>query len=399
MSTFPTNPQTPEPLVGFAGDVGGARRGEETIFRASDEALGADFYLGMLARGSALLVLAMLVSLIIVLFQNSISSMREYGPAFLVNTEWRPNMTTTPSHPKLDAEGKVVVEHDDLSGEDKIIMEAGKDIPPSFGAAAMIFGTAVSSLLALLIAVPLSFGSSLFLVRIGAWLSPTFIKSGMAGICLTVVLAASLGLHSGALGILGLCAGLALTGLVLWIAWRTEDPRIGPRRDIEFPMYGIIALSMFILCAWVIGLSYLGAAVSALVVTVGVHLLASSFVGIVSFLIEFLAAIPSIAYGIWGVLILLAISSKERRARVERLLQEGRHLFVGSDKSFLSTADSLSGHDMLVRRHDRRDHDPSDHHRDQPGRASRRSPDSDRRYAGPWRNLVAKRLGNASIWP
>ena len=47
-----------------------------------------------------------------------------------------------------------------------------KTIPPVFGALPVIYGTAVSSILALLFAVPLSFGAALFLVRLSPpWLS------------------------------------------------------------------------------------------------------------------------------------------------------------------------------------------------------------------------------------
>ncbi len=47
-----------------------------------------------------------------------------------------------------------------------------KTIPPAFGALPAIYGTAVSSMLAILFAVPLSFGAALFLVRLSPrWLA------------------------------------------------------------------------------------------------------------------------------------------------------------------------------------------------------------------------------------
>lgn len=340
MSNVPANPQIPEPLVGFVGDVGGARRGDESIFRASNRGLGADFYLGMLTRASAVIVVGMLAALIIVLFQSSLPSIKENGWSFFTNTTWRPNKTTLPAHPKLGPDGNAITVVDEDSGETKVVMEGEKTIEPSFGAGAMIYGTAVSSLLALLIAVPLSFGSSLFLVRIGAWLSPTFIKSGFAGLVLTALLGALVS-WSGILTVLGICVGLALTGVLLWIAWRMEDPRVGPRREIEIPMYGIIALCVFSLCSWGIGIPIAGAAVAAVACTVGVHFLAPSFTGIVSFLIEFLAAIPSIAYGIWGVLILAPFLQSSVEPGLNRFFKKVPFL------RFLSSDGSLNGHDML----------------------------------------------------
>jgi phosphate transport system permease protein len=57
----------------------------------------------------------------------------------------------------VDAEGNV-------TGIDDAVVE--RVIPPEFGAAPVIYGTAVSSFIALLFAVPLSLGAALYLVRI-----------------------------------------------------------------------------------------------------------------------------------------------------------------------------------------------------------------------------------------
>jgi phosphate transport system permease protein len=67
------------------------------------------------------------------------------------------------SAPLRDSAGKVVIEN----GE--VVM---RTIPPAFGALPAIYGTTVSSILALIFAVPLSFGTALFLVRLcPRWLS------------------------------------------------------------------------------------------------------------------------------------------------------------------------------------------------------------------------------------
>ncbi|MFN9972958.1 MAG: phosphate ABC transporter permease subunit PstC, partial [Phycisphaerae bacterium] len=73
---------------------------------------------------------------------------------FLVSSEWRVNEL---ERPLKDAAGQVVME------DGEIVMET---IKPAFGALPVIYGTAMSSLIALAIAVPLSFGAALFLVRV-----------------------------------------------------------------------------------------------------------------------------------------------------------------------------------------------------------------------------------------
>jgi phosphate transport system permease protein len=116
---------------------------------------GGDLILSNLARGSALLVMLMLAALVAVLVHASLPSMRTFGAAFLVSSDWRPNPLDVPKHDKA---GNVVIDEDGNT--------VTETIPPAFGALPVIFGTAISSVLALLFAVPLSFGAALFLVRI-----------------------------------------------------------------------------------------------------------------------------------------------------------------------------------------------------------------------------------------
>jgi len=94
----------------------------------------ADRVFGWLARGAALLVLALLAGIAASLVLGAWPAMQEYGPGFLASSAWDP------------------VQHD-------------------YGALAMICGTLASALLALLMAVPLSFGIALFLAELApAWL-------------------------------------------------------------------------------------------------------------------------------------------------------------------------------------------------------------------------------------
>jgi phosphate transport system permease protein len=84
---------------------------------------------------AALLTLALLVGILASLFVGALPAIKQFGPAFLVDTTWDP------------------------PGE-------------KYGGAVMIYGTLASSFIALLIAVPVSFGIALFLTE----LSPSWLK-------------------------------------------------------------------------------------------------------------------------------------------------------------------------------------------------------------------------------
>jgi phosphate transport system permease protein len=114
----------------------------------------ADFILEWVARASACIIIAMLAALIVVLAVSAAPAVKRFGIKFLVTSNWRPNELEVPKH---GPGGKVIVE------DGEVVMET---IPASFGALPVIYGTAVSSGLALVFAVPLSLGAALFLVRI-----------------------------------------------------------------------------------------------------------------------------------------------------------------------------------------------------------------------------------------
>ncbi len=115
-----------------------------------------DAVMAFLARLGALSVTAMLVVLLAVLAYAAWPSIRTFGASFLYTTQWRPNELSVPAR---DAAGKAIFENGN------VVMTT---VPPVFGALPAIYGTAVSSLLALLFAVPLSFGAALFLVRLSS---------------------------------------------------------------------------------------------------------------------------------------------------------------------------------------------------------------------------------------
>lgn len=126
-----------------AGDIGVARSAH----------LG-DAALGWACRLSAAIVFLMLISLIAVLVHSAWPAIRQFGFGFLVSTEWRVNEI---ERPLRDAAGKVVLR----DGEP--VMET---LAPAFGALPVIWGTAVSSVIALVVAVPISLSAAIFLVRV-----------------------------------------------------------------------------------------------------------------------------------------------------------------------------------------------------------------------------------------
>lgn len=115
--------------------------------------ISGDLVLGVLTRGAALAVVLMLGVLLVVLFRAAMPSMRTFGASFLVSSDWRPNEL---ERPRLDASGKPVIE------DGEVVMDV---IPPSFGALPVIYGTVTTSVIALVFAVPLAIGASLFIVR------------------------------------------------------------------------------------------------------------------------------------------------------------------------------------------------------------------------------------------
>jgi phosphate transport system permease protein len=94
-----------------------------------------DLVFAGLARGAAILTLGLLVAIIVSLFVGAWPSIRAYGPTFLWTAEWDP-------------------------------------VQERFGGLVMIYGTLTTSAIALVIAVPVSFGIALFLTE----LSPRWLK-------------------------------------------------------------------------------------------------------------------------------------------------------------------------------------------------------------------------------
>ena len=95
----------------------------------------ADRIFGWLAKGAALLTLALLLAILTTLTISAWPAISKYGLSFLTSTVWDP-------------------------------------VQEEFGGLVMIYGTIATSLIALVIAVPVSFGIALFLTE----LSPTWLK-------------------------------------------------------------------------------------------------------------------------------------------------------------------------------------------------------------------------------
>ncbi|HEX7442024.1 MAG TPA: phosphate ABC transporter permease PstC, partial [Caldimonas sp.] len=94
----------------------------------------ADLLFSLLAHAAAWLTLALLAGIIVSLFIGAAPAIREYGLSFLVTSEWDP-------------------------------------VKNRYGGLVMIYGTLMTSAIALLIAVPVSFGIALFLTELSPrWL-------------------------------------------------------------------------------------------------------------------------------------------------------------------------------------------------------------------------------------
>ena len=94
----------------------------------------ADRIFGWLAKGAAWLTLGMLLAILVSLTVSAWPAISKYGFSFLASTTWDP-------------------------------------VKEEFGGLVMIYGTLMTSLIALLIAVPVSFGIALFLTELSpAWL-------------------------------------------------------------------------------------------------------------------------------------------------------------------------------------------------------------------------------------
>ncbi|MBC7954721.1 MAG: phosphate ABC transporter permease subunit PstC [Cytophagales bacterium] len=94
----------------------------------------ADTAFSALAHGAAWLTLALLAGIIVSLFIGAMPAIREFGLGFLTSTDWDP-------------------------------------VQNKYGGLVMIYGTLMTSLIALVIAVPVSFGIALFLTELSpGWL-------------------------------------------------------------------------------------------------------------------------------------------------------------------------------------------------------------------------------------
>ena len=94
-----------------------------------------DRIFGWVAKGAALFTLAMLIAILVSLTVSAWPAIDKFGLGFLVSTQWDP-------------------------------------VKEQFGGLVMIYGTLITSFIALLIAVPVSFGIALFLTE----LSPSWLK-------------------------------------------------------------------------------------------------------------------------------------------------------------------------------------------------------------------------------
>jgi phosphate transport system permease protein len=116
--------------LGFAGTV----KTSPPPRKAARSGPMADRIFGWLAKGAAYVTLGMLLAILVSLTISAWPAISKYGLSFLISTTWDP-------------------------------------VKEEFGGLVMIYGTLMTSFIALLIAVPVSFGIALFLTELSpAWL-------------------------------------------------------------------------------------------------------------------------------------------------------------------------------------------------------------------------------------
>ncbi|MFD0882367.1 phosphate ABC transporter permease PstC [Variovorax dokdonensis] len=131
-STFPT---TPAGTIDLGVDRARATSANPPPAKRSRSGSLADRLFAWAARGAAWLTLALLVGILISLIVGAWPAIQKYGLGFLTSTVWDP-------------------------------------VQDEYGGLVMIYGTLATSLIALVIAVPVSFGIALFLTE----LSPSWLK-------------------------------------------------------------------------------------------------------------------------------------------------------------------------------------------------------------------------------
>ena len=123
-----------DPLVAVPARQAEAIPSPRPPARRARSGAGADRLFAWTARGAALLTLSLLVAIMASLLVGAWPAIRAFGPGFMTSAVWDP-------------------------------------VQQQFGGLVMIYGTLMSSLVALLIAVPVSFGIALFLTELSpAWL-------------------------------------------------------------------------------------------------------------------------------------------------------------------------------------------------------------------------------------
>ncbi len=133
-STLPASPMSNSRLDGNSDQTNRRVMTQPPPIKQARSGPMADRIFGWLAKGAALFTLALLVAILVSLTISAWPAIAKYGLGFLTSTTWDP-------------------------------------VKEEYGGLVMIYGTLMTSFIALLIAVPVSFGIALFLTELSpAWL-------------------------------------------------------------------------------------------------------------------------------------------------------------------------------------------------------------------------------------
>lgn len=125
-----------------------------------------------LSLGSASLVLVILIGIFITLFNAAKPAIDEYGLGFITNPDWNKEVvideitpTTAVSDEIIDEDDAILDEDDMLMDEDDLLFEE-TNTKTVFGGWIPIVGTVLSTLIALVFALPIAMGIAVFLSEI-----------------------------------------------------------------------------------------------------------------------------------------------------------------------------------------------------------------------------------------
>jgi phosphate transport system permease protein len=137
----------------------------------------ADWIFRQICKSAALSLIVLVVLIVVLLFIQARPALQQFGTILVTSTKWDPNYDprTDPESPQYDPH---ITDNNDDSDADMPAKPEEKSGPPVvtgyYGGLAFIYGSVVTSVLSMLLAVPLGVGTATFLAEV----APPFVKRG-----------------------------------------------------------------------------------------------------------------------------------------------------------------------------------------------------------------------------